>query len=55
MLPYKSRYEHLQQYQNILKLLLNGIAYHHSGLIPILKEIIEILFIEGAHQITILY
>ena len=31
----------------IHKLLLKGIAYHHSGLIPILKEVIEILFAKG--------
>jgi superfamily II RNA helicase len=28
-------------------LLLNGIAYHHAGLLPILKEIVERLFTTG--------
>lgn len=33
--------------QGIRGLLRAGIAMHHSGLLPILKEIIEILFQEG--------
>lgn len=32
---------------NLLPLLLKGIGIHHSGLLPILKEIVEILFQEG--------
>lgn len=37
----------LVQIQNILPLLRRGIGVHHSGLLPILKETIEILFQEG--------
>lgn len=37
----------LPQIRNILPLLKRGIGIHHSGLLPILKEIIEILFQEG--------
>ncbi|KAJ5105434.1 hypothetical protein NUU61_002781 [Penicillium alfredii] len=37
----------LPQIQNILPLLRRGIGVHHSGLLPILKETIEILFQEG--------
>lgn len=37
----------LAQIQNILPLLRRGIGVHHSGLLPILKETIEILFQEG--------
>ena len=37
----------LPQIQNILPLLRRGIGIHHSGLLPILKETIEILFQEG--------
>lgn len=36
-----------QQVSNILPLLKRGIGVHHSGLLPILKEVIEILFQEG--------
>lgn len=31
----------------ILPLLKRGIGVHHSGLLPILKEVIELLFQEG--------
>ncbi|KAI2632311.1 antiviral helicase [Hypoxylon sp. NC1633] len=37
----------LPQIQNILPLLEKGIGVHHSGLLPILKETIEILFQES--------
>lgn len=37
----------LPQIQHILPLLRRGIGIHHSGLLPILKETIEILFQEG--------
>lgn len=37
----------LPQISSILPLLKSGIGIHHSGLLPILKEVIEILFQEG--------
>ncbi|GAB4818279.1 hypothetical protein N2152v2_005325 [Parachlorella kessleri] len=37
----------LPQIQNALPMLRRGIGIHHSGLLPILKEVIEILFQEG--------
>ena len=37
----------LPQIQHLLPLLQRGIGIHHSGLLPILKETIEILFQEG--------
>lgn len=37
----------LPQVTNMLPLLKRGIGVHHSGLLPILKEVIEILFQEG--------
>ncbi|ESQ29526.1 hypothetical protein EUTSA_v10023236mg [Eutrema salsugineum] len=37
----------LPQVSNILPILKRGIGVHHSGLLPILKEVIEILFQEG--------
>ena len=50
---YKFRhlYEKTPQYIEIKSLLLKGICYHHSGVIPILKEIIEILFEQGLIKI----
>nr|CAD7458150.1 unnamed protein product [Timema tahoe] len=37
----------LPQVENLLPLLRRGIGIHHGGLLPILKEIVEILFAEG--------
>lgn len=45
-----SRYKSLEtlpQYHQLRDLLLRGIAFHHSGLLPLLKEIVEILFTKG--------
>lgn len=37
----------LPQVEQLLPLLKRGIGIHHSGLLPLLKEIIELLFQEG--------
>jgi superfamily II RNA helicase len=42
-----SQYETLQQYKQVRDLLLKGIGIHHSGMIPVLKEVVEILFSKG--------
>ena len=39
--------EKVPQYHQIHDLLCRGIAFHHSGLLPLLKEIVEILFTKG--------
>jgi len=39
--------EKVPQYHQIYDLLCRGIAFHHSGLLPMLKEITEILFSKG--------
>lgn len=39
--------ETMAQYHTLRTLLEKGIAFHHSGLLPILKEIVEILFARG--------
>lgn len=36
-----------RQVEHVLPLLKRGIGIHHGGLLPILKETIEILFSEG--------
>jgi len=51
MKDYKSTYEILEQYQDVYAQLKKGVVYHHSGLIPILKEIIEILYSKGLVKI----
>lgn len=35
------------QYNELVPLLEKGVAYHHSGMLPVLKEIVEILFSRG--------
>lgn len=40
-------YLHLPEYVNMISLLRKGIAIHHSGVIPILKEIVELLYAKG--------
>jgi len=37
----------LPQLVRMKELLIRGIAVHHSGLLPILKEVVEILFMRG--------
>lgn len=39
--------EKVPQYHQIYDLLCRGIAFHHSGLLPLLKEIVEVLFSKG--------
>ena len=50
---HKETLETLPQYHAIRKLISRGIAFHHSGVLPLLKEIIEILFTKG--YIKLLY
>ena len=44
---YPAVYNATKQYFIIAELLQRGIAFHHSGLLPLLKEIIEVLFAKG--------
>ena len=47
-------YIHMDQFYSLKKCLDKGIAYHHSGLMPIFKEVIEMLFAykdpDGTHH-----
>ena len=43
----KKEYETLPQYIQIRNLIEKGVCFHHSGIIPILKEVIEIIFRNG--------
>jgi ATP-dependent RNA helicase DOB1 len=45
----------LPQVSHLLPLLKKGIGIHHSGLLPLLKETIEILFHEGLIKVGIWY
>ena len=44
---YKDSVQVSDQYFTLTKLLEKGVAFHHSGLLPMLKEIVEILFSKG--------
>lgn len=44
---YSETLTHLPQYHQITRLLERGIAFHHSGLLPLLKEVVELLFSKG--------
>jgi len=48
---YPAVYQATPQYFTLAALLEKGVAYHHSGVIPILKEMIEILFSKGLVKI----
>ena len=43
----REQLETTAQYWAIRELLKRGVAFHHSGLLPVLKEIVEILFGKG--------
>ena len=42
-LPNFQEYLHLPEYQKLVSLLEKGIGIHHSGMIPILREIVELM------------
>jgi superfamily II RNA helicase len=46
-LPNFEEYLHLPEYLNTVKLLRKGIGIHHAGLMPILREMTELLFARG--------
>ena len=46
-LPNYKEYLELPEYRQLVSLLEKGIAVHHSGIIPVLREIVEILFSKG--------
>jgi superfamily II RNA helicase len=46
-LPNYNEYLHLPEYINIVKLLRKGVGIHHAGLMPILREMTELLFARG--------
>jgi superfamily II RNA helicase len=46
-LPNYQEYLNLPEYINMVTLLRKGIAIHHSGVTPILREMVELLFAKG--------
>jgi superfamily II RNA helicase len=50
-LPNYQEYTNLVEYEQMVNLLMKGIAVHHSGVHPILREMIEFMFGEGYVQL----
>ena len=50
-LPNYQEYVNLAEYEQMVTLLMKGIAVHHSGIHPILREMIELMFGEGYVQL----
>lgn len=46
-LPNYQEYLNLPEYLNIVSLLEKGIAIHHAGIMPVLREMVELLFAKG--------
>ncbi len=46
-LPNYEEYFHLPEYLNLVALLEKGIATHHSKMLPVFREIVEIFFARG--------
>lgn len=46
-LPNYKEYLELPEYLNTVKLLRKGVGIHHAGLLPILREMTELLFAKG--------
>jgi superfamily II RNA helicase len=46
-LPNYQEYLNLPEYQNMVQLLRKGVGMHHAGLMPVLREMVELLFSRG--------
>ena len=46
-MPNHREYMVLPEYHKMMRLLQKGIAVHHSGVLPVLREMIELLFARG--------
>jgi len=50
---YEDIYKHTTQWNMVYDLVNKGVGIHHSGMIPILKEIVEILYSKGLIKILL--
>jgi superfamily II RNA helicase len=46
-LPNYEEYLNLPEYINMVSLLEKGVAIHHAGIMPVLREMVELLFAKG--------
>jgi superfamily II RNA helicase len=42
-----NEYKELKEYKDLVSLMSKGVAIHHSGMMPILREMVEIIFGKG--------
>ena len=49
----REKVKEFEQFRVLEPLLIRGIAFHHSGIMPILKEMIELLFEKGVMKVLI--
>ena len=50
---YQDIYQHTDQWNMVYDLVNKGVGIHHSGMIPILKEIVEILYSKGLIKVLL--
>lgn len=48
---FDSKYNYLKYYRDFISFIKYGIAFHHAGMLQIMKEIVEILFTKGLIKI----
>lgn len=53
LLQYSKLYESSAEWTQLYQLVQNGIGIHHSGMIPILKEVVEILYSKGLIKVLL--
>ena len=46
-LPNYDEYKNLNEYKELVNLFGKGVAIHHSGMMPILREMVELIFSKG--------
>jgi len=46
-LPNHKEYTDLPEYRKLLGCLEKGVAYHHAGMLPVFRELVEMMFLKG--------
>ena len=52
-LPAYKEYINLPEYKNMIRWMEKGVAIHHAGVLPVLREMVEILFAAGKIKLII--
>lgn len=53
LLKYRDIYQHTEQWNTVFDLVCKGVGIHHSGMIPVLKEVVEILYTKGLIKVLL--